>query len=58
MATKPTDLPNASDAVAAACAAWATAPLHIKAMAGAYVRPIIIALEALKNDIQVLKKSE
>lgn len=42
-------------AVAEAVAAWAKAPAHIRAMAGAYVGPLLAALQALEarvNDIE------
>lgn len=56
MATKPTGISNASNAVAAACAAWSTAPLHIKAMAGAYVGPLVDALKAINTELQALRE--
>lgn len=34
-------------AVEDAVSAWATAPLHVKTMAGNYMRPLLIALHAL-----------
>lgn len=43
-------------AVVEAAAAWAKAPAHIKAMAGAYVGPLIAALLAMNAELQALKK--
>lgn len=36
-------------------AAWAKAPAHVRAMAGAYVGPLLAALEALEGRVQVLE---
>lgn len=41
-------------AVAAAGAAWAGAPMHFKAMAGAYVGPLLAALQAGEAEAQAL----
>lgn len=46
---------NASQAVLAAGIAWDKAPLHVKTMAGAYMRPILQALDALNAEIEQLK---
>jgi hypothetical protein len=54
-------------AVAAAAAAWAKAPVHFRAMAGAYVGPLLEAMQAaeteraeqyqhLKEGLQLLEK--
>ena len=42
-------------AVAEAAAAWNGAPLHIKAMAGAYVGPILAALQAMSQEMDALQ---
>jgi hypothetical protein len=39
-------------AVAAAAAAWAKAPAHVRAMAGAYVGPLLAALMAINEELQ------
>ena len=45
-------------AVDTAGAAWAMAPAHIKAMAGAYVAPLLAALIAINNELGGLKHGE
>lgn len=42
---------EANAAVKAAVNAWDKAPMHIKAMAGAYMKPILHALQALERAI-------
>jgi len=42
------------DAVQVAFEKWAAAPMHIKAMAGAYVVPLLEALAALSQDQQLI----
>lgn len=42
-------------AVAEAVAAWAKAPAHVRAMAGAYVGPLLAALQSLEGRVQVLE---
>lgn len=42
------------DAVRVAFEKWAAAPMHIKAMAGAYVGPLLEALAALFQDQQLI----
>lgn len=42
-------------AVAAAVRAWDGAPLHIKAMAGAYVGPLLEAIEAISAELDAIK---
>lgn len=39
------------EAVSEAVKAWAAAPMHIKAMAGAYVGPILAALQAMSREM-------
>lgn len=39
-------------AVADAAAEWAKAPMHVKAMAGAYVGPLLAALMAINEELQ------
>ena len=41
--------------VFAAVEAWNNAPLHIRAMAGAYVTPLIDALVAIAQEIEQLQ---
>lgn len=36
-------------------ALWAKAPAHIKAMAGAYVGPLIAAISAVNEELEQLK---
>lgn len=43
-----------AEAVAKAAVAWSAAPIHIKAMAGAYVAPLLEALEAMNSELQSL----
>jgi len=50
-------------AVAQAAAAWDKAPMHVKAMAGAYVAPLLAALaavgaelDAMRAEIQAMKE--
>lgn len=40
-----------AEKVTAAGAAWAKAPAHIKAMAGAYVGPLIEAMSAINEEL-------
>lgn len=47
---------NRANAVEKAAAAWANAPAHIKAMAGAYVGPLIAALFAISGELEELKR--
>ncbi len=42
-------------AVSEAVKAWAAAPMHIKAMAGAYVGPLLKAIEAINAEIDAIK---
>jgi hypothetical protein len=42
-------------AVLAARSAWDGAPLHIRAMAGAYVGPLLAALEAIGRELDAMK---
>lgn len=42
-------------AVSEAVKAWAAAPMHIKAMAGAYVGPILAALKAMSAEMDGCK---
>lgn len=42
-------------AVKDALAAWNNAPLHIRAMAGAYVGPMLAALAAVAEEVEKLK---
>lgn len=42
-------------AVGEAAAAWVKAPAHVRAMAGAYVGPLLAALEELDGRVQVLE---
>ena len=46
---------NSGRAVLAARQSWDKAPLHVKMMAGAYVSPLLQALEALHMDVEQLK---
>lgn len=39
-----------AQAVAAAAAAWAKAPAHFRAMAGAYVGPLLEAMQAAETE--------
>ncbi len=45
-------------AVAQAVEAWNGAPMHIRAMAGAYVGPLLAALEAMGREIDELKQAK
>jgi hypothetical protein len=47
-----------AQAVAAAGAAWAKAPVHIKAMAGAYVGPLLEAITAMNQELQSIKEAK
>lgn len=42
-------------AVAEAAKAWDGAPLHIKAMAGAYVGPLLEAIKAISEELDKIK---
>lgn len=42
-------------AVADASAVWAKAPAHIKAMAGAYVGPLIEAVWQINHELESIK---
>ena len=42
-------------AVSQAAAAWQGAPLHIKAMAGDYVGPILEALQLMSQEMDALQ---
>lgn len=51
----PTDHPTRQKTSAAIFEAekeWAKAPMHIKAMAGAYVVPLLAALAAINTELQ------
>ena len=41
-----------AEAVAQAVAAWAKAPVHVKAMAGAFVGPLLAVLVAVNEELQ------
>jgi hypothetical protein len=43
---------NTIKEVAAAAAAWAKAPAHVRAMAGAYVGPLQSAINAINDELQ------
>jgi hypothetical protein len=43
---------DTTKAVAEAAAAWAKAPAHVRAMAGAYVGPLLAALMAINEELQ------
>ncbi len=45
------------EAVSKAVKAWAAAPMHIKAMAGAYVGPLLAALQAMSREMDGFKGS-
>lgn len=55
----PTVLPCArtvtDKTVSAASAAWNKAPAHVRAMAGAYVSPLLGALIAINHELGALK---
>lgn len=40
-----------SEAIARAATAWKRAPLHIQAMAGSYVMPLLSALAAISDEL-------
>ena len=42
-------------AVSEAVKAWAAAPMHIKAMAGAYVGPLLEAIKAISEELDKIK---
>jgi hypothetical protein len=42
-------------AISTASKAWEKAPIHVKAMAGAYVAPLIEALQRINNELENLK---
>jgi hypothetical protein len=46
---------NASRAILGARQSWDKAPANVRMMAGAYVSPILQALEALHMDLEILK---
>lgn len=39
-----------------ALAAWGRAPMHVRAMAGAYVGPLLAALVAIGEHVEALEK--
>lgn len=45
-------------AVSEAEKAWEKAPVHIKAMAGAYVCPLLRAIRALSDEIDSIKETK
>ena len=45
-------------AVVEAAAAWAKAPMHVRALAGDYVGPLLAALFAMNEELQALKKTD
>lgn len=45
-------------AVGEAAAAWAKAPAHVRAMAGAYVGPLLAALEEMDRRVAAIEHSE
>lgn len=47
-----------AQAAAAAGAAWAKAPAHIRAMAGAYVGPLLEAVAAINQELQRIKEQK
>ena len=42
------------DAIKAAREKWETAPAHVKIMAGAYVGPLLLALEAINAELDAV----
>lgn len=38
--------------------AWKKAPLHIKTMAGPYIRPLMACLEAIDSELQTLSEAK
>jgi hypothetical protein len=46
---------SAAAAVTAAAAAWSAAPIHVKALAGAYVLPLLQAIKAINLELQAVK---
>ena len=46
-----------SAAVKAAQAAWGGAPLHIRTLAGAYMGPVLAALEAISADADRMERA-
>lgn len=42
-------------AIADALAAWESAPLHVRMMAGNYVGPVLAALVAVGEEVEALK---
>lgn len=41
-----------------ALAAWESAPMHVRMMAGAYVGPVLAALEAVAEEVEKLKNGK
>ena len=46
---------NSSAKVTAAINAWSGAPMHVKAMAGAYVGPLLEALTAINRELHAIR---
>jgi hypothetical protein len=47
-----------AQAVAYAAAEWAKAPAHVKALAGAYVGPLLEAIAAMNQELQSIKEAK
>lgn len=45
-----------ANAVGQAVAAWAKAPMHVKTMAGAYVGPLLVALQQLEARVSAAER--
>ena len=52
MAEKQTEREKTRERVAQMEAAWKAAPVHIKAMAGAYVGPLMAAIGQISNELE------
>lgn len=49
-----TEVESAAQAVQDALTAWNAAPLHVKAMAGAYVKPLLWALASIARALEAI----
>lgn len=56
MAQKNANTAHRLKAVAEATKAWERAPVHVKAMAGAYVGPLLDAIYWIDHDLGILKE--
>ena len=56
MGQRPTVRERTNEAIKSAREGWDGAPLHIKKMAGAYVEPLLDALNAINHELDYIRE--